>query len=189
MAKNLPVDERLITAGQLVVRARIFYEIWRYYEGAETRPKIIDTMNEYSEFFRFDSHAHFFSFIVYIAALFEAREDTINIPNLVRELKDLDAVSEVTISKITELLGQIKAHIKGVFKLRHNLFGHRSASLSYADAFEKASITPNQLLELTKIALQIVNFLLKERKLEEQSFNELVLEDAEAMFKALGARP
>lgn len=46
MAKHLLIDQRLEIAGQLVVRTRIFYDIWWLYEGADTRSKIIDTMNE-----------------------------------------------------------------------------------------------------------------------------------------------
>ena len=45
MPNSLPIDERLETAAQLVLRTRIFYDIWRFFEGAETHPVIIDTMN------------------------------------------------------------------------------------------------------------------------------------------------
>lgn len=189
MAKRLPVDERLETAGQLVLRARIFYDIWRYYEGAETRPKILDTMNEYSEFFRFDPHAHFVSFIVHIAALFESRDDTINIPSLAQEFEASGAVSAATVSAINRLLDNVKTQRTGVVVLRHNLFAHRSSSITYADAFKKASLTPNQLLELTEVALQIVNGLLRERGLKEHFFNQLPLAHAQAMLKSLAHQP
>jgi hypothetical protein len=71
MATPLPLDERIELSAQLVKRARIFHGIWFFYEGAETRPAILDTMNCYSEFFRFESHAHFVSLVVHLAALFE----------------------------------------------------------------------------------------------------------------------
>jgi len=53
MSKLLSIDERIERAAQLVLRTRCFYDIWIYYEGKETRPTIIDTMQRFSEFFRF----------------------------------------------------------------------------------------------------------------------------------------
>ena len=82
MTAHIPFSARLQLAGQLVARARIFYDIWWFYEGADTRPKIIGTMNTYSEFFRFDSHANFVALIVYLGGLFETRADTVNLPAL-----------------------------------------------------------------------------------------------------------
>jgi hypothetical protein len=78
MPHALSIDDRLERAAQLVVRSRIFYDIWFYCDGPNTRPAIINTMERFSEFFRFDPHAHFVSFVVHMAALFEKRKDTIN---------------------------------------------------------------------------------------------------------------
>jgi hypothetical protein len=85
MGNALPVDQRLETAGNLVVRTRIFYDIWWFFKGAKTRPAIVDTMQCFSEFFRLDEHAHFVAFVVHIAALFDKRRDTIKLPRLVKE--------------------------------------------------------------------------------------------------------
>jgi hypothetical protein len=49
LATALPIDERLETAGNLVVRARIFYDVWWLYEDVETRSKIVDVMNDYPD--------------------------------------------------------------------------------------------------------------------------------------------
>lgn len=188
MAKPLPIDQRLEIAGQLVVRTRIFYDIWWLYEGADTRPSIIDTINEYSEFFRFDQHAHFVSFIVHLAGLFENRGDTINLPRLVQEFGASCLVSAETIAEAEKLLSLVDALPPKVAILRNNLFGHRSASLSYADAFEKAAVSPNELRDLTDTALQIANHLLTARELKEQSFHPLPLTDVKATLNALASR-
>lgn len=185
MATRLPVDRRLEIAGQLVVRTRIFYDIWWLYEGADTRPKIIDTMNEYSEFFRFDPHAHFVSLIVHLAGLFENRGDTVNLPRLIQELRSSCSVPVETITKAEDLLSQVGALLPKVAILRSNLFAHRNASLSYADAFKKAAISPNEIRDLTETALRIANCLLIARGLNEQFFHPLPLRDAEAMLNAL----
>lgn len=85
MSTKLPLDGRIKTAAQLATRARIFYDIWWFYEGAGTRPRILSTMND-SEFFRFDSHAHFVALIVHLASLL-SRSDSVNFSTLVTEAK------------------------------------------------------------------------------------------------------
>ena len=61
-------------------------------------------MNRYPEFFHFDAHAHFVTFIVQIAALFEKRKDTINLPRLSNELKG--AISDADERQVAALLNQ-----------------------------------------------------------------------------------
>lgn len=189
MATPLPLDELLETAGHLVVRARIFYEVWWFYEGADTRPKIIDAMNDYPEFFRFDSHAHFVAFVVHIAGLFESREDTVNLPTLVSEVAASNLAPAAAIAEAESILSEARPLIPKVIILRSNLFAHRSAALTYAKAFEKADITANQLGHLCELALRVVNRLLLARSLDERFFHTLSRSHAEAMLNALAKLP
>jgi AbiU2 len=184
-SRRLPVDERLEEAAQLVLRSRIFFDIWSYFESKDTRPAIIDTMNYFSDYFRFDPHAHFVAFIVHIAALFEKRRDTINLPDLARELKQSNLISAQAAADIDVLLSHANQFAPKVCILRSNLFAHRSASLSYDGAFKKAAVTPRQMRLLTELALKIVNQLLLARGLGNHSFYPSPREDAEAMLKAL----
>ena len=140
-------------------------------------------MQCYSEFFRFDKHAHFVAFIVHIAALFDKRRDTINLPRLATQLKSL--ISPQDEADVATLLTKAAPFVSKVAILRHNLFAHRSATLTYADAFKIADFTPNELRDLTEIALKLVNRLLIARGLKDKVFHELALEDANAMLKAL----
>jgi hypothetical protein len=183
LSNRLPIDEQLETAGELVVRSRIFYDIWRFFEGEETRPNIIDTMNRYSEFFRFDAHAHFITFIIQIAALFENRKDTINLPCLSKELRS--AISDVDNRQVAALLDQALPIASKVKILRSNLFAHRSATLTYAESFQKASVAVNELRTLSEIALTMVNRLLSARDLKERDFHNLPQEDVSNMLRAL----
>jgi hypothetical protein len=185
MPLAFPIDDRLERAAQLVVRARIFYDIWLFFEGKKTRPAIIDTMNRFSEFFRFDPHAHFVAFIVHIAALFEKRNDTINLPQLLKEMEKAKQISTSDIMEVRALLKQAEPLASKANILRSNLFAHRSASVSYADAFKKAAITPIQLRKLTEIGLKIANGLLKARGSNDYIFSTLPRMHADAMLKAL----
>ncbi len=185
MPNPLPIDKRLETAAQLVLRTRIFYDIWRFFEGKETRPAIIDTMRCYSEFFRFDPHAHFVAFVVHVAALFEKRNDTVNLPRLAKESKESGLIYAQDAMELDALFRQATPLASKAAILRNNLFAHRSATLSYADAFKKAAVTPNELRDLTEIALKTVNRLLSVRGLNDHVFNTLPLTHADGMLKVL----
>lgn len=169
------------------MRARLFFDLWFYFVGAETRPNIIETMREYNEFFRFTPHAYFVSYVVHIAGMFDKRKDTINLTRLAQEMKAAHLVHGQAITEVEALLAQATPLVSKVTVLRHNAFAHRSASISYDAAFEKAAVTAAQLRDLTELALKIVNRLLLARGLKDEVFTPLPLEDAKAMMKALTA--
>jgi hypothetical protein len=189
MRTVLPINDRVERAAQLVLRSRIFFDIWFYFEGNDTRPAILDTMQEYSEFFRFAPHAHFVAFVVSIAAIFDKRRDTINLRLLAREMARGKLLSTQTQIDVDALFSQAEPLVSKVAILRHNAFAHRSATISFDDAFKKAAVTAFQMRDLTEIALQIVNQLGQAQGHSVRFFNELPREDAAAMLKALGAPP
>jgi hypothetical protein len=55
--QQLSLDKRLDRLGQHIVRARLYLDLWYYFEADDTRRHIIETMREYNEFFRFTPHA------------------------------------------------------------------------------------------------------------------------------------
>ena len=186
MATPLPVDERLEIAGELVVRTRIFYDLWWFYENIETRPQILGAMNHYPEFFRFDSHAHFVAFVVHLAALFERRNDTINLPVLKAELEEAGALESATAASAEAILNEAKPLIPKVIILRSNLFAHRSASVSYAQAFELADVTANQLGHLSDLSLRLTNCLLLARGLKDRVFHTISRAHLKGLLDAIG---
>lgn len=185
MAMPLSMDERINIAAQLIKRARIFYDVWWFYESVDTRPKILDTMNRYSEFFRFDTHAHFISLVIHLAGLFETRRDTVNFNALIEEAETSSLFPAETIDQAKAVIAKIRDLPSKLAILRSNLFAHRSVSLLYEDAFQIADITPNQLCNLTVAGLHIANLLLIARGLPEQFFHELACKDVEALLHDL----
>jgi AbiU2 len=180
-----PLNDRLERAAHLIVRSRIFFEIWFYFEGKDTRPAIIDTMQRFSEFFRYDSEAHFVSFIIHIAALFDKPRNTISLPHLVREARRSIGMADAR--EIDALLDQATPLANKVTILRNEVFAHRSADTSYDDVFQKAAVTANELRDLTDLSLKILNRLARARGCAKHSFNPLPLKHAAAMLKTLEA--
>ena len=180
-----PLNDRLKIAGDLVVRAQIFFDCWGYYESAETQPAILETMNDYSEFFRFDSHAHFVSMVMYVGSLYDKRRDTITLGRLAKETAALKP------SKVSNLplvaLGAAEAKAAKLVLIRHNLFAHRSASISYADAFREADITANEIRTLLSLSFEVVNALLSANDLPEAVPHKLSQSDLMRLLRKLEA--
>jgi hypothetical protein len=181
----LPLNQRLDRIGQHIVRARLFLDLWFYFEERDSRCKIIETMREYNEFFRFTPHAYFVAYVIYMAGVFDKRPGTISLPPLVREVKTLGQLKGQDAAAVDALLVGAKSVVDKVLILRHEAFAHRSAHISYNDVFTMAAVKPDELRDLTDKALKIANRLLLARGLEDQYFTELPREAAEAMMKAL----
>jgi hypothetical protein len=67
----LPLNQRLDHIGQHIVRARLFLDLWFYFEERVSRRKIIETMQKYSEFFIFTPHAYLVAYVIYMAGVFD----------------------------------------------------------------------------------------------------------------------
>jgi hypothetical protein len=181
----LSLEERLYRAGQHVVRARLFLDLWFYFEEKTTRQGIIETMREYNEFFRFTSHAYLLSHVIHIAAMFDKTRGTICLTGLAKEMKDAGFIQGQEAAKVYALLDEAAPIVEKVTILRHRAFAHRSASMSYDDVFKLAAVRPDQLRDLTEVALKIANRLLLARSLKDECFTTLPREAAEAMMKVL----
>jgi AbiU2 len=181
----LPLNARLDRIGQHIVRARLFLDLWFYFEGRDSRRKIIDTMRDYNEFFRFTPHAFFVTYVIYMAGVFDKRRSTIALAPLIREVKAAERVKVHDFATIDALLVEAKPIADKVAILRHKAFAHRSAHISYNDVFKLAAVRPDELRDVTDMALRIANRLLLVRGLQDQYFTELPRVAAEAMMQTL----
>jgi hypothetical protein len=185
----LSFDVRIDRAGHLIVLSRRFYDVWWLYIGIDTRPTIIDAMNRFPEFFRFDEHAHFVSMVTHLASLFEYRQDTINLEALVNEAKTKKFVADDRVKVAMDALSEVQPLRPKLAILRSNLFSHRSGSLSYEGAFEKAAITPFQFRDLTDAGRVVANALLTGRGQREVFFTGTTMRHTASMLDALKEQP
>lgn len=184
----LPLNDRLDRIGQQIVRARLFLDLWFYFEERNSRRNIIDIMQEYHEFFRFTPHAYLVTYVIYIAGVFDKSRGTISLAPLIREVNTTGELKKRDAEIIETLLMKAQPIVNKIAILRHKAFAHRSADISYDDVFKMAAVKPNQLRDLTDLALKIANRLLLARGLQDQFFTELPREAAEAMMQALGTK-
>jgi hypothetical protein len=177
--------DKLSRLGQLIMRARSHYEIWWVYKG-ETRPGIIDIMNRYVDFFRFDEHAHFVALIMYLGQIFERRRKVISLPSVVDQAT-LEGVDARALDAARKLLDDARPIWQKTVVLRSNLFAHRSASVSYAEAFTKAQLKPDELRDLTQFGLAVVNTLAAAVQIDGFEFVSHSREDMLRLMGALGS--
>lgn len=182
--KALPIEARVKTASQLVYRAGIFLDLWDFYRGP-TRDDILNTMNIYPGFFLWDEHAHQVSFVIHAGGLFETKDNTINLGQLVKELRADRRISANEGLRIDNLFESVSKVSNGVTIIRSNAFAHRSDTMTLNDAFEKAGISLDDLRNLMRVALQIINICLAACGLHAIEFYPLALEDAKRVLAAL----
>jgi hypothetical protein len=185
----LPLNQRLDRIGQHIVRARLFLDLWFYFEKRDSRLKIIETMKEYDEFFVFTPHAYFVAYVIYMGGVFDKRRDTISLRPLVREVKKAGQLKGQDAAVVDELLVEAEPVADKVMILRHKAVAHQSAHISYNDVFKMAAVKPAQLRELTDTALSIANRLRQASGLPDEVFTEFPRQKAEEMMTALGKRP
>jgi hypothetical protein len=185
----LPFSERLDRIGQHIVRARLFLDLWLYFEEEASQRKNINTMREYNEFFRFTPHAYLVAYVIYMAGVFHKARGTISFAPLIHEAKAEGCLKARDGETIDTLLLEAKPIADKVAILRHKAFAHRTALISYNDVFKLAAVTPDQLRDLTEIALKIANLLSRARGLQGQHFTKLPRDAAEEMMRALAGSP
>lgn len=183
--KQLSLGQRLDRLGQHIVRARLFLDLYLYFEEHHSRQVIVETMREYNEFFRFTPHAYLVSFGIYIAGVFEKRRDTINFGAIIRDMTAAGDIQGSHKSTIEMLMTKAKSSADKATILRHNAFAHRTSKMSYDDVFDLAKISPSELRELTDVALDLFNSLAIVRGQKVQDFTDLPIEAAKSMMEAL----
>lgn len=183
----LPLNERLDRIGQHIGRARLFLDLWFYFEGRASRANILETMRAYNEFFRFTPHAYFVTYMIYIAGVLDKRRDTIGLASLIHDVKAAGGLKAPDATTVSALLAQAKPIAEKVAIPRHKAFAHRSAHVSYNDVFKMAAVRPDQVRDLTEMAMDIASRLLLARGLRDQHFTKLPRESAKAMMKTLAS--
>jgi hypothetical protein len=140
---QLPLNQRLDRIGQHVVRARLFLDLWFYFEERDSRRKIIETMREYNEFFRFTPHAYLVAYVIYMAGVFDKRRGTISLPHLAREMKTSGHLKGQGAAKVDALLAQAKRVADKVTILRHEALptGVRTSLTTTCSRWRRSSRT------------------------------------------------
>ncbi len=153
IAKNVKELQNALTV------AGLNYEIWWVYKEKESRKHFVDTLNDYPLFFQTSLHAHFVAMIVSIYRIFETRKDTINMPQLVKQLRKSNTIPTEDLKKIDSDIEKLKPLWIKVSVIRNKMFGHRTNTMDQDGIWEEANVTPNQFKHLIDDSKNILNDL------------------------------
>jgi hypothetical protein len=177
------IDQHLEELLQTVKAARANYDIWWAYK--KDRPKYVDVLNEYLEFFRVSIHAHFVAMLMALYKLYDKRSDSIGVDALIEEaLADAEFTKDDS-EKIARYLDLAKPISEKVKVLRHKLFAHRDRKFDYDDTFSAVQIKYDDFRDLTEYTINILNIVLYSRKKTTWRFENCHRMDAYRVLDAL----
>lgn len=165
-----PLQSRIKFATTNLVLAGASYDIWWTYKGADTRPRFVEGMDEYSEFFRYDEEAHFRTMVVSLYTLFETGPRTANFSVLLRGSRDVGSPLATSETQLTAL----KPVVVKVMALRNFLFAHRNHTEPYNDVYKRANISGVELRRLIDGGRAILNQLRYAHGMDGFDFNPFV---------------
>lgn len=154
------IDRYIGELRHTITVAGLNYEIWWVYKSEDTRLIYDKAMNRYGLFFQTSIHAHFVALLVALYRLYETRDDTFNIPSLLKILKTEARLPDATLKLLQGIYKDearplwLKVNI-----LRNKAFGHRSVAHTIEEAFQEARITSNELHELVEATKKLLNEL------------------------------
>lgn len=152
------IEEYIDELRQSVTDAGLNYEVWWAYSGPESRPKYVKGMRKYNLLFQVAIHAHFVAVLVPLYRIYETRNDTYNIPGLIKMMKSNTNLKSEEIRFFEETYkNKAKPLWVKIGTLRNMVFGHRSKNNSVEEAFADANITPGEIKELIEITKKLLN--------------------------------
>ena len=182
---KISVSDQIEVLTQQTIRARLYYEIWWFYAGADTRPGILETLNRFPDFFRFDAHAQFVAMIVHCGTILDSGDDVISLATLARAPL-LDPKRFPADAELVDRIGAAITKSQGLRTVRHKAIVHRSGEFDYSNAFAKANLIPDDIPVLLGEVLDLVNELRKRKRMNLAHFSSRPLEDTMRLIHALG---
>ena len=177
--------DQLKTAMDIIADALATHEIFNTLRTPANRRKYAEAFMQYHHFFNKANPAVFITLIICLYKIGETRKDTVNLPRLIK-----DALKEKLInageykSLETQITATKKTWIK-VCTLRKELFGHTNDSLTMAQVFSKAAVTPKELETLAQEYANILNELALKAKIKSLDHATYSIPTAEATEQML----
>lgn len=183
---KLPLKKRIDTLARLTERSRSYFDIYKFIEGADTRPHIIDEMNDYASFFQLHSHVYRFALFSELDILFSLNRKHLNFRTIIKESKS--EISDPCYEQLNVLLKESELTASKVKILRNKAFAHRDPVIDFNVAFKEAQITLNEIEQLIAYAKEIAGILCSEFSVASPHFRtDYINSDCKQLFRKLGS--
>jgi hypothetical protein len=185
MMKRKSLDERLLRAADLAVRARVPLDLFDFLTRQSNIDAYEDVLIPHWDFFRFDRTAQEASFFLRINNLFTRRSDTDNLPRLLDELIALGAVDDNQAVQLQAMLQRVDSARKGVWSVRNKAIAHQDDTLSSPEVYAAAQLTLDHLKDLSDTALTVANALCSARGIGTRVFFTHPVESLKKLLQGL----
>ncbi len=145
--------------GQLhneIMAAKMHYGIYHVFMNEVDRPKFVDVMNRFIEFFRPAINAHFVSMVTSLSVIYDQGEKSVHIQGLLEEIENLSGVDSNAVRVLKDRIEKNRPILKKMFRVRNNAIAHLSKNLSIEETFSKARLTRNDLRDLIQDTMNIL---------------------------------
>ena len=156
MTQKLPIDERIMAAARMAMRASVHYDLW-WITASTAGRKQYSAIEVHWEHLRFLQHGQLVSCVGEVHALLDNDRRTISLPVLTDELRRKHGLHVVSAE---EKLADIRPLFTKIRLLRNNVFAHRTARKSYDDMFTDAQLKPEQIQAMIQTCIDVANDLL-----------------------------
>ncbi|MGE8141538.1 hypothetical protein ACQKOE_06155 [Novosphingobium sp. NPDC080210] len=158
-SQKLSPEEQIRILGEHVIRARMHYDVWWFLEGEETRPLILETLNNYPEFFLLDSSAHFSSMVIRCALIWDSSSSGISLWDLANDRRVMDKSRFPEDRKFIDQLTTIRKRAQGLLTLRNQSVAHVNIFEKRRDIFQRAKVIPHTIPVLLEEWRAVINSL------------------------------
>ena len=166
----IQLERQVDILARLIERSRAYFDLYKFIEGSDYRPQIIDQMNEYFWFFRFQGHILRYVLIVELGALFEKTNKSVCFQSVLERVKS--RIHHVKHAELTQVL-------EGT---------HRDSRLDFDDAFKEAGITLNEIESLIEASKALADKLCDEFEVRPPAFTTVeTIGDCKRLFRQLGS--
>ena len=165
MKKSRVLKEQLNELFQKLWTARMHYEIFHVFTNEIDRPKFVDVMNRYIEFFRPTITAHFGSMVTSLGTIYDKTPQSIHLSKLIKKLQTTPSVDQKAILEVLNLIQKTQPLVQKTLILRNNVIAHLLEALTVQEVFEKAQVTRynfRELIDDTERVLQEIGRLIGE---------------------------
>ncbi len=170
----------------MVVRAKVHFDLWSLlYVQSEERRKNLHDMQVHSQFFVFDMHAHFVSWVLHTYIIFDKGKRTLSLERVLHRYERFSVIPSKEIDSLRLELDRLGEVAEGVKCLRNSVVAHRNIDCDYKKYFAQAKVKPDQVGKLLSDVLLIVNRLQGLRNLKTTRFNVLPRQHLSDLFDRL----
>lgn len=161
--------------------ALVHYRLWEELMKRRDQDSV-DLINRgYATFIEFTRNSHYKAIFVELHKLIEIRSNTFNLNSVLKDITEHSKLAEeVEIYNV-----RFKSTVKGIFILRNSVFGHASRKMNPKEAFEKASITSEDIENYIVESSRLLNKVKSECFNSFDSYNEIG--EAESVAKLYAA--